>query len=697
MVAAPLLTDEIQADAFSVVKHPDPMRGNTLRFNAVSRGPLLPAKGTREREWRLRQYDHHDYNSMFRAVRGGIVKRIQSTPWEVSARDADRWQRMLMNADHGDWDRFVSKVVTDYLRHDSGAWVELIAPGDPRFAPTGPIVGLGVLDTLRVYPTRNPTYPAIYYDIHGKMHLLHRSRVHHLLDSEDSEEDLFGYGESALTRCIASVHREILLNRYVEQYLDDKPMPGIMLIKNAGTDQMQAAIRRMQQDNNTDMGGDWGKVIQLFSLDPAEEMDIKFVTNSKAPEGFDYSEYINMIAKQEAAGIGVDIQDFWELAAQGIGTGSQSQIIAQKSRGKTIGNLLKRFERMINRALPEHAEFKWQYRDAQEDAELAQKATDVMSVVQLGVASGTISQEEGRIILASQVEMFKDALLDADGNIKRLNDDDPKSAEQIAEDTDSINPVQQLVEAASTPPTPNPIEALIDGQKSLDASANEFIRRFTNFVRVGQANNFSTAIMRANFRDELFRAGEMAYEDGLRDGGADPLESDAVTQANRRRRVAEWFAVQDTFIGNLVEDIAKKQISPDQIPIRASMWVNKSLRAIYYIGMKDAAAEKKYMWVLGATKEHCDTCLSLAGQVHEMWEWMSSGWMPGCTCLECKGYQCDCRLVEVKGQARGRLPNPSVFSAITDRFVGLFRRSAKEITYPPHPDVLGRLMQRMAA
>lgn len=166
----------LQAQALSVQRG-QPLNAGTLRFRGELRNALLPAPGTREREFTLRQYRHNPYSTLFRAACAGLVKRVQSIPWEIVASDAEYWQDILMKADFGDWDRFISKVVGSYLYHDAGAWVELIAPGDPRFAPDGPIVGIAALDTLRVYPTGNVTYPAIYYDIYGVMHLMHHTRV----------------------------------------------------------------------------------------------------------------------------------------------------------------------------------------------------------------------------------------------------------------------------------------------------------------------------------------------------------------------------------------------------------------------------------------------------------------------------------------------------------------------------------------
>src|SRR5688572_16620030 len=96
------LTDNLQAEALSVQQHPNPGSGG-IRWGHEYRSPLLPSPGTRDREWYLRQYWHNPYNTMFKGAASGLIKRIQSTPWEITAKDAPRWQNIPMNADFGDW------------------------------------------------------------------------------------------------------------------------------------------------------------------------------------------------------------------------------------------------------------------------------------------------------------------------------------------------------------------------------------------------------------------------------------------------------------------------------------------------------------------------------------------------------------------------------------------------------------------
>lgn len=670
------ISDALLAESLSVQGFLPPHEGMRGWGKIATRGPLLPAKGTRQREWALRQYYHHNYSTLFQSVVAGIVKNIGSIPYLIVGNDSERYQAIF----NRNWEGLIPKSVKDYFRHDGGTWVEFIAPGDPRYPPLGGVVGFNVLDSLRVYPTGNPIYPAIYYDLKGRMHLLHRTRVVQMVDNEESEEDLAGYGECALSRCIAPVSREILMNRYIEQKLDDKPLPGIMTAKNANQSTVQAAIAKMETERETDSGGIWGRVMWLYSLDPAESIEVAHTSFSSAPELFNYVEYTNLIAKQLAAGIGVDIQDFWELSSAGIGSGSQSVILAQKSRGKAIGRLLKAFERMFNLALPIGTEFRWQYRDPQEDEELATKASAWMTTIQAAIASGAISTDEGRLVLANQVEAFKDVLIAPDGTLKPLIAPTPVP---IAADPAMQEVVQQLVENVD---------------KSFEDTAADFERRFETFVRVAGAQNFNSAILRATFRDELYRAGMKSYEDGVTAGGGVPQVDSTAEESQRRRKIGEWFALQTTFVENFVNDVIQGRISRDQISLRASMWVNKSLRSIYYVGLGDADSETFYTWQLGAVvTEHCKTCALLAGQNHRLKAWMKSGFMPGCTCTECGGWNCPCILSKSQAPSRGRLPSSNPLSMLTDRFALLLRRNAKALPTDPHPDPLGRYLQRMAA
>jgi hypothetical protein len=619
---------------------------------------------------------------MFRSAASGVVKRVQSTPFIIRADKPDYWQEILMGADFGSWDRYLAKTITNYLFHDVGAWTELIAPGDPLLAPTGPIVGIAALDSMRVYPTGNATYPAIYYDDYGEMHLMHHTRVVPLIDNEYSEEYLAGYGECAQTRALTTIRREILLNQYIEGYLDDKPRPGIRLWSNVDEVVTEAAFKKMEMDKKTDDRGTWGSVVDIFGLDASEEAKLVEHSNVKAPEGFDFDKYKNEIALEMAAALGLDVQDFWQLTQSGgLGTGTQSEILAQKSRGKTFGNLLKRITRMLNEAFPRDVEYSWEYRDPQEDQEEADKAQAWANTIT--ILSPYLQPDEIRQLASNQIGPLKDVLLDADGNLRRLNDEDPEPIPTAADDLTAggkISVSELLENVVNRKPiqeerflTEADLQAFT--QRSFTGTGIDFSKYFRSFSRVGQAHSFPTAIMRATFREELYNAGTKAYNDGLNEGGVKPEDLDELGQAERNRKVAEWLALQSEYVNKLVDEISGGDYSKELARSRSELWVSKSLRTIFYTGLHDAAGQKRFQWRLGATEEHCKTCLQLNGQVHRLKDYLKAGLYPGSHDLECKGFNCDCKFVETDARPTGRLPGGRTgpFARFADRLGGFLR------------------------
>lgn len=647
-----------------MIEHPDdPLRGN-LWGGFSYRGPILPSYGTRARELVLRQYWHHDYNTIFRGAISGLIKRVQSTPYEIQAPNhyGDRWQRILMAADFGDWDRFLSKMLIDYSRHDQGAFIELIAPGDPRTAPVGPIVGMAVLDSLRCYPTADPEFPVIYYSIKGKMHVIHKDRVIQFVDTPDSEEGLAGFGDCSLSRCIAPVYREILMGRYVEQFLDDNPPPGMMVFGNMTDERMKAAVERMMDERNRDGASEWGKTVRLYGVDLNTTPTVEMVSFTKPPEKFDYEQYTNLDVKEIALGIGLDIQDVWELTGGSLGSAAQSQIMAEKSRGKAFGRILKTLERVINQALPEDTEFQWKFKDDQADMEQAQKLQTIAGAVQL--VSTVLSTDEQRQLLANMVEPVADVLIDERGQMRRLTDDDPVADNQTTlEDVQNAAPTTAPALAAQSKPIPTPTPAIIG--KDFGETATAFASDFADFATSNNRSDTSAAILRALLRNKLRIGGLHAYEDGLREGGANPAD---VPADERARAVATWMAAQSPYVDNFVNELKASGLSAPQIAMRADMWVNKSIRTAFNAGLADANDSQMYRWQLGATEQHCQTCLALNGQVHKMKDYVKAGLLPGSSALECKGYQCDCHLVPVKGRALGTLPGAR--PSLGDRLVG---------------------------
>lgn len=399
------------------------------------RGAILSPFGSRRRMYELRWYDRNEFNTLWQGARSGLIKKIKATSYELKGGRnlTNRFDGILRNAQRGaGWGVFLSLFLRDYLRYDNGAWAEITAPGNPLKAPTGAVTGINHLDSFRCVPTGDATYPVVYYNARpGEkplINVLHYTRVLHLIDTPDGDQDHPGYGESSLSRAIAVVQRQLLINQYTVGKLDDKPSPGLMIGNNISREDMNKAFAIYRGEQSNDLQPDWGKVAWVFNLNPAIQASITPVTFSTAPEKYDYPVYVDVDVNELALAIGVDKQELWELTGA-RGSAQQSIVQSEKSEGKAPGEIRASLEREINnKLLPDSLEFQWKVKDgraAQEEATTAQIWAGVATTL-----APLIGNKLAAEILAHQVEAVADALFDEDGRMIRLPDQDVKPADE---------------------------------------------------------------------------------------------------------------------------------------------------------------------------------------------------------------------------------------------------------------------------
>lgn len=704
------------------------------------RGDILPAWGTRHRERVLLTWDRHERNWMWQSAVAGLAARIASAPNELRGgpRLTGYFRNLLDNADFGaGWQVFIKKVVRDYLRHDVGAFIEVIAPGNPRRAPTGRVVGLAHLDSMRCFPTGDPEYPVAYHSQTGAIHLLHHTRVIHLADMPDGDTANPGYGLCALSRAIAIAQREIHMGRYVAAQLDDKPAPGILIVRGMQDAQLQAATRAYWDKRNTDSGSMWGSQLVLNNPAANNRIEVEQQSFSNAPPSWDFEKYTTLNVNSMALALGVDVQELWQLASGSLGSGSQSEILHAKSQGRTLGDLLTAIERAINfHVLPPALTFEFKQRDPYEAQ--ASAATANLWADFAAKTSAVLSADEVREVLSNQVEAVADAITDADGQVVRLYDADPEGPEQIADDTDGTTGEGAVIaddtDGAKAAPDNTTFDSVtyngVTVQASPVRSSSRDDKKYMRWVRRGDNErlvhwgqpgeqmerdnpearaNFNsrhdcaskrdpfapgfwacwawqpTADVRskaiqstrldfeAGFEDILAEArvgninrrrfgvllralvarmGRRAYTDGLTDGGVttEALEGDDLA------RYTVLVAEQSQYITNLGRVLFRDDgVTDGQAAVKPALWFNKSIQPFYDAGKLSADRNGMYEWVLGATEEHCDTCLGLNGQRHRLKAYHNRDLVPKSSRLQCGGYQCDCRLQRTTQPARGRL------------------------------------------
>jgi hypothetical protein len=421
------------------------------------------------------------------------------------------------------------------------------------------------------------------------------------------------------------------------------------------------AVAAFNEEQRLDQQPPWGRQLWFYSADVNAGASISTQSFTQAPEAFNFVNYTELDVDALALALGVDRQEIWQLTGGNLGSGQQSEILHQKARGKTIGDLMSTLERCLNDVLPEEYTFQFKKRDAQEDAETAANAKAWADVI--ATLGPRLSDEEARQLLANEVEPLHEVVTNEAGQVTVIDADvQPPPVGEVQDGPPQEQPEQSDSEASVDEndggPTADGMGAIGSGRrnlrvgesiKAIQATQLAFEADFADLV----ANALDGAVNRQRFgivaRALLRRHGQDAYKDGLKDGGVDTDELSTEDQ----NALLVWIAEQSGYVTDLGKRIytGKDNRTPDYT---ASMWASKSLREVYQLGVLSADRNGMYEWVLGATEDHCSDCLRLNGQRHRLREWHIRGWLPGDPKLECKGFNCDCKLTKTTERARGR-------------------------------------------
>ena len=610
---------------------------------STARGDLLPAWGTQVRKYALRALWRHDFNWMGQGAISGLIKKFTAARWEVIGKKrVNYFTDVLRQADFGaGWDVCLGKFLLDYFRYDDGGWIELIGSGNLRRPITGPVTGIAHLDSYYCYPTGDPEFPVVYFSRYGKQHVLHYTRILHLVDTPDGDQYRPGHGLCALSRAVSIAWQQIYAGRYITTKLDDDPPPGIAVASNINDKMLEQARDHYLDKQERDQRDIFGRVLWLYSTNPQFQAKLDYLTFSQAPEGWNYKEYTELWANCWALALNTDVQEIWQLTGGNLGSGAQSQVLHSKSQGKLFGSVLTQLERRLNDVLPASLEFTFKDRDPMEgeiEANTAKLWKDFVS----GLPATT--PEEQRYILASKVEIYKDAVTDEKGEIVRLPDVDPKEASQQTIGDDAT-PVPEDATEGNTQ-TQDSEKAV----KSIQASQLDFEADFGDLISAGRIRDIESRrfdiLARAHLQKYIFRA----MDDGLEEGGVEEMDEDDQAEA-----VAQ-VAKQSKFITGLITAIySEPGISDHEATLKPSQWFNLSIRPAYDLGRLSADRNGMYELVGDDGEKSCATCKRLRGQQHRMKDWAKKRLRPGIDSFnyECQNFNCKHKLVKTTGRAQG--------------------------------------------
>lgn len=405
---------------------------------------------SQQRDLDLRAFVKREGNDILAGAISSMVKKFRAMNWLVEGPQATvEWaQDLLAEAEFGKgWGTLLGKVIEDYYSTDKGAWIEVIGPGRPDKELSGRPTGLAHLDSLRVTPTGDPTYPAIFHSgKDGLAHKIHASRIIHLVDMESPNEDMKGIGFCAASRVIASSMILLKISQYKREKLDDLPQAGLLLLNNVVPQKWEDAKAEYERERRKLGHEIWANIMTLIGVDPAQKAEAQFISFSQMPEHFDEQQSITNYVNVVALAMGIDVRELWPMSQGPLGSGKEAEVQSQKAKGKGVGELISAIERAINwKVLPNRVHFRFDNVDSEEDLQAAQledlRVSTIMKMFVPDPVSGetVATRDEVRQMLADNSGYFVEQFLEADVT----GDETETDTEQADEDEGPQVPVTE--------------------------------------------------------------------------------------------------------------------------------------------------------------------------------------------------------------------------------------------------------------
>lgn len=149
---------------------------------------------------------------------------------------------------------------------------------------------------------------------------------------------------------------------------------------------------------------------------------------------------------------------------------------------------------------------------------------------------------------------------------------------------------------------------------------------------------------------------EIAWTEGAKICGIEPDDRTDEESTELNRFVVEHSQYIGRFLDYVDENSKENEGLRSRVYVRAELWVNR-YNEVRNRAMTMACGNKKLIWNLGMTRDHCSSCLKMAGKVKRASQWDAANIRPQSPNLECKGYGCLCGLSPTDApMSRGPLP-----------------------------------------
>lgn len=370
------------------------------------------------------------------SARAALTYTLDGPPQSVK-----QTQELIRNFQYGDgWIKFVSLLTFDLLTQDNGAFAEIVRlkPRPGRKPHTGQIITVSHLDASRCIRTGDPLNPVIYVDEKGKQHEMAWYNVMTFEEFPHPSQTAKGRQISFVSRVLKGAEVVDATSTYEYEQTTGRFAKRINLVGGVAQHTIDDIIMKGGIDADNAGLTKFMPNLIVAALDPNAKVTTETIDFANLPEGYNKDDLMKWYIQLLALGAGTDVQEFGTIPGEGLGTGSQSSTLAQKSKVKGILLFIKMLEEKFNQAkvIPPNVAFKFLQQDTAEENEKAKAAKTRAETRKLQIDSGEITPQIAANIAVDQGDLKQVFLVEmgrSDATVNIEVTDTERVSEQIIE------------------------------------------------------------------------------------------------------------------------------------------------------------------------------------------------------------------------------------------------------------------------
>lgn len=345
-----------------------------------------------------------------------------------------RAQEMMLALNGTGYVPGVSVGVRDFLTTDNGEFWEIVRVSN---AAGSKILGLMHLDSIRCTRTGDPNIPLLYRDLKGRYHELKDYQCIMMSDMPSAAAELFGVGYCAASRAYTHIYKMAAIDRYFNEKITGSKANAIEFVSGVTEKTIDSAMKSADEDRNQRGLQSYKGVTIVPVYSDKGAVSGYHVDIAGIPDNFDRKEEFDIAITIYADSIGLDPQDLKPLSGQGLGTGAQSHVQNEKSKGKGLSARRKDFTQKINEdVFPEGVTFYFREVDLTDDQKKAEISSVRATTRQTQVSNGEITNVEARALAVEQDDLPKEYM--PDSQLDDTLSDEEKQDETNAVDREEI-------------------------------------------------------------------------------------------------------------------------------------------------------------------------------------------------------------------------------------------------------------------